>query len=210
MLTAFRFYNDIQSTLPFLPYDKVRLATRLGSCPPPLQEAFLEALYMTVRSLPTSSMPPYPEPQSARKAASLISALQFENAATRSMANNLIYLQALILMAIQAALQGSSTPQSGPSQSVWLGSAIGLAYQLKLHVPKQKELGHGGDNDSDEKLARRVWLTLVVLDKFQSSSTPTPGLIPDSATVLLPEDNQLLGDSTFHLTRKPFQNGFNT
>lgn len=147
-------------------------------------------------------MPPYPEPQSARKAASLITSLQFENAATQSIANNLIYLQALILMAIQAGFQGPSSPQSGPSQSVWLGSAIGLAYQLKLHIPKQKQLVHDGDNDTDEKLSRRVWLTLVILDKLQSSSTSSPGSIPDSATVLLPEDNQLLGDSTFHLTRK--------
>jgi hypothetical protein len=203
MLTGSRFYNDIWPTLPFLPHNKNNLSTRLASCPPTLRDAFLEALSITVRSFPVSNMPPYPEAQSTRTAANLISALQFENSSTRTLSSSLIYLQTLMLMAIEAGIQGPSTArtQSGPSQSVWLGSAIGLAYQMKLHIPNQKELVDDG-KDTDEKVARRTWLSLVILDKFNASSTSSPGSIPDSAIVLLPEDNQLLGDTTFHLTRK--------
>jgi len=152
-------------------------------------------------------MPPYQEPQSNRKAASLISTAQFENTTSRSMASNLICLQTMILMAIEADNHGppNMRNQGGPSQAVWLGSAIGLAYSLKLHVPNQKELSSDGDPDSDEKLARRCWLVLVTLDKFNASGTSSPGLIPDASVVILPEDQQF-GEGTFHLTSKSFQN----
>jgi hypothetical protein len=133
----------------------------------------------------------------------MIAAAQFDNPSARSISNNLIYLQAMILMAIEADHYGppAMRSHSGPSQSVWLGSAIGLAYSMKLHVPKQKEISSDGDADSDEKLARRCWLVLVTLDKFHASSTSSPGLIPDASVVILADDQQF-GDSTFHLTSK--------
>lgn len=202
MLTFPRYYSDIHPTLPFLPHNKNRLNTRLNSCPPILRDAFLEALYTTIRSL-SSNTPQYGESQSSRKAGSLIAAAQFDNPSTRSMPNNLIYLQAMILMAIEADHHGPSAMRShsGPSQSVWLGSAIGLAYSMKLHVPKQKEIVSDGDADSDEKLARRCWLVLVTMDKFHASSTSSPGLIPDASVVILADDQQF-GESTFHLASK--------
>jgi hypothetical protein len=202
LLTVSRYYNDIHPTLPFLPHNKNRLNTRLNNCPPILRDAFLEALYTTVRSF-SSNTPQYSEPQSSRKAASMIAAAQFDNPSARSISNNLIYLQAMILMAIEADHYGppAMRSHSGPSQSVWLGSAIGLAYSMRLHVPKQKEISSDGDADSDERLARRCWLVLVTLDKFHASSTSSPGLIPDASVVILADDQQF-GDSTFHLTSK--------
>ena len=198
------YYNTIHPTFPLLSYSKARLNSRLATCPASLRDAFLEALYATVRSISTSNMPPYQESQSTRRAANLIAAAQFENAANRTVATNLLYLQAMILMAIGADIHGPSTMggQSGPSQSVWLGSAIGLAYSMKLHVVKQKEMTQDGDRDSDENLARRTWLSLVILDKFHASATSSPVLIPDTSVVLLPEDQHLFGDVTYHLARK--------
>jgi hypothetical protein len=203
MLTHLRYYNDIHPTLPFLSHNKSRLNTRLNSCPPILRDALLEALYTTVRSFSSSNMSSYQEPQSSRKAASMIAAAQFDNPSARSMSNNLIYLQAMILMAIEADHHGplAMRSHSGPSQAVWLGSAIGLAYSMKLHVPKQMEIASDVDSDSDEKLARRCWLVLVTLDKFHASSTSSPGLIPDASVVILADDQQF-GDSTFHLASK--------
>lgn len=106
-------------------------------------------------------------------------------------------------MTIEADNHGPSAMRShnGPSQSVWLGSAIGLAYSMKLHVPKPKEIASDGDADSDEKLARRCWLVLVTMDKFHASSTSSPGLIPDASVVILADDQQF-GESTFHLASK--------
>jgi Fungal specific transcription factor domain len=202
-LTIPRYYKDIHPTLPFLPHNKNRLNTRLTSCPPILRDAFLEALYSAVRSFSSSNISPYQESQSTRKAASMIAAAQFDNPSARSMTNNLIQLQTMILMAIEAEHHGPPAMRDygGSSQAVWLGSAIGLAYSMKLHVPKQNEVASDGDPDSDEKLARRCWLVLVTLDKFHASSTSSPGLIPDASVVILADDQQF-GDNTFHLASK--------
>jgi len=201
VLNISSYYNDIHPTLPFLPHNKGRLNTRLNSCPPVLRDALLEALYTAVRSI-SSGVPQYQESQNSRKAASMIAAAQFDNPSARSMSNNLIYLQAMILMTIEADNgPPAMRSHSGSSPSVWLGSAIGLAYSMKLHVPRQKEIASDGDVDSDEKLARRCWLVLVTLDKFHASSTSSPGLIPDASVVILADDQQF-GDSTFHLTSK--------
>jgi hypothetical protein len=43
---------------------------------------------------------------------------------------------------------------------------------------------------------------LVNMDRWHAASMSTPLLIPDSAVVMMPEDQSLLGDSLYHLTRK--------
>ena len=130
-----RYYNVIHPTFPLLPNTKARLRSRLANCPITLREAFLEALYAAVRSLPSSTAPP-PDFQSTRKAVDLITASQFENVATRTMSTNLIFLQSLILMALESDNHGPATMrgQLGPPRAVWLGSAVGLSYHLKLHI----------------------------------------------------------------------------
>jgi hypothetical protein len=113
----------------------------------------------------------------------------------------LVYLQILLLLAIEAANRtpGTTRGHVGLSQSVWLGSAVGLAYELKLHEYKPPLTD---DPDSDEKLGRRIWWSLVIMDRWHAASMSTPLLIPDSAVVLMPEDQSLLGESLYHLTRK--------
>ena len=139
----------------------------------------------------------YQQPPSAQRASSLVINAQYESTTAPSTASDLIYLQAMILMAIEAENHG---PQAIRSQRFsWLGSAIGLAYSMKIHIPKKQD---SSDQDSDDKLARRAWLSLVVLDKFYASSTSTPGSIPDSSVVLLPEDLRFFGEATYNLTRE--------
>lgn len=164
----------------------------------------MEALYATVRSFSSQTASFYPELQPSRKAVGLIAASQFEIAAPKALSDNLVYLQTMILMAIEAGNQGPTNTRStsGPSQSVWLGSAVGLAYSLKLHIPKQGDKISDGDRDSDENLARRVWWSLVILDRFHASGTSSPVMIPDTSVVLLPEDHHLFGEATYHLARK--------
>jgi Fungal specific transcription factor domain len=171
----------------------------LASYPTTLREALYEALYAALRSFP--AVTPLPEHQNTRKAIQLWSAAQFEGATSRSLAINLAYLQILLLLSIEAVnrVPGTARGQNGVSQSVWLGSAIGLAYELKLHDYKPSLTD---DPDSDERLGRRIWWSLVNLDRWHAASMSTPLLIPDSAVVLMPEDQTLLGDSLYHLTRK--------
>ena len=130
-------------------------------------------------------------------------ACQAENAATRSLSTNIVYLQAIILMALYTELSGPAYTrmQQGMPGAGWLGLAVGLAYFLKLHVNRSYTNLGGGDPDSSEKLCRRTWWTLVTLDRWHASSTSSPVFIPDTSTVLVPEDKIVLGESAYHLAR---------
>jgi hypothetical protein len=107
-------------------------------------------------------------------------------------------------MALEADSRGPATMrgQLGLPRAVWLGSAVGLSYYMKLHIIRCREKSSDGDPDSDEKLSRRIWWVLVTLDRWHASSTSSPLLIPDTSVVLLPEDHVLLGEAGYQLTRK--------
>ncbi|KAF8534171.1 hypothetical protein BDD12DRAFT_757819 [Trichophaea hybrida] len=109
----------------------------------------------------------------------------------------------MVLMALEADNHGPSTVrgQSGLPRAVWVGGAVGLAYHLKLHHNRVGERFAHGDPDSDEKLGRRAWWVLVVLDRWHAISTSSPLFIPDSNVVLLKEDQMLIGMTPFHLVR---------
>lgn len=95
----------------------------------------------------------------------------------------------------------TNTGPGDPSWSLWLGSAVGLAYQMKLHVHKHSNKLTDNDADTDEKVCRRLWWVLVMMDRWHASSTTCPLLIPDSSVVLYPQDQALLGDVVYHLAR---------
>jgi hypothetical protein len=120
------------------------------------------------------------------------------------MATNLIYLQIMLLLAIEADNRdpASTRGQAGPPQSVWLGSAVGLAYSMKLHVQKMSSQQSENDPDSDDKLARRIWWSLVIMDRWHAASTASPLLIPDTSVVVYPEDQALLGENVYQLARE--------
>lgn len=193
-------YSAIYPTYPFLSSSKRGLGQRLGRCPPLLSEAFLEALYAAVRSSPTSNIPQQPERQGLRHANELLSAYQWETATTRNLLTNTIHLQTLIFMAIEADNHGVASLRGQQGRSIWLGSAVALAYSMKLHILRTN-LGDA-DADSDEKMARRTWWTLVIMDRWHAASTASPVLIPEASIVLLPEDQALLGETPYHLARK--------
>lgn len=197
------YYASIQSTFPMLPYSSARLNSRLSSCPATFRDAFLESLYATMRSFPPSNAAHYPDTSSTRKAVSLITASQFENSASRTLSTNIVLLQTMIFLAIEADAHGppAARAQPGPSQSVWLGSAVGLAYSMKLHIPKPIDTSQDSDMDSDEKVARRTWWSLIILDRYHASSTSSPVMIPDTSVVLLPDDQHVFGEDTYHLAR---------
>ncbi|RFU35137.1 hypothetical protein B7463_g1215, partial [Scytalidium lignicola] len=195
-----QYYTVIHPTYPILPQSSSRLSAKLSSCPNALRFAFLEALYAAVRSFQSTGSPST-DPQSAKKAMQLILAAQFENSASRSVSANLVYLQAMILLAIETENSTSVLRNSGFSRSMWLGAAVGLAYSMKLHLHKQPDKLSENDPDSEEKLARRIWWSLVIMDRWHASSTASPLLIPDSSVVIYPEDQSLLGDTVYNLAR---------
>lgn len=193
-------YNSIYATYPFLATSKRSLGQRLARCPPLLGEAFLEALYAATRSSPTSNIPQQPDRQDLRRANELLSAYQWETVTPRNLLTSTIHLQTLIFMAIEADNHGVASLRGQQGRSIWLGSAVALAYSMKLHTlrPNLEDV----DADSDEKSARRTWWSLVIMDRWHAASTASPVLIPEASIVVLPEDQALLGETPFHLARK--------
>lgn len=202
------YYRIIHQTFPLLPSNKTRLRQRLSDCPPSLREAFLVALDCLMRTFPTTMLPPNAEyPQALKKAGELLAKYPFDNPSSHTNATNLIYLQTLLLMALESDNHGPATirGQAGPSRAEWLGRAAGVAGQLEINVIRtdgQSILS--GDRDSEERLARRVWWVLFILDRWHASSTADLLKLPENSVVLLPEDQILLGESTYHLARLSF------
>lgn len=202
------YYRIIHQTFPLLPNSKQRLQQRLADCPTSLREAFLAALDCLMRTFPTTTLAPNPAYHTAlKKAAELLARYPFDNPSTHTNATNLVYLQTLLLMALETDNHGPATirGQAGPSRAEWLGRAAGVAGQLEINVIRTASSSvMEGDRDSEERLARRVWWVLFILDRWHASSTADLLKLPENSVVLLPEDQILLGESTYHLARLSF------
>lgn len=118
------------------------------------------------------------------------------------MATNLIYLQVMLLGAIEADNRDTARAQVGFLQSFWFGSAVSFAYSMKLHAQKIPIQQSENDSDSDERLARRIWWSLVIMDRWRAASESCPLLIPDTSVVIFQEDQALLGENVYQLARK--------
>lgn len=198
-----RYYRIVHPTLPLLPHSKARLHSRLKQASATLRTAFLLATDCAVRSSPTTQLKPRTEARfNTRLVAELISSSQYQDVSTRTFTSDLMYIQALILMFLEADNHGPAAlrSQNGPPRSEWLGRAIGMANHLKLNVPRFGE-PYSDDADADDKLARRVWWILFILDRWHASSTSNPLLLPDHASLLLSEDQHVLGESIYQLAR---------
>lgn len=202
------YYRIIHQTFPLLPHSKNNLRKRLGDCPSGLRESFLIVLECTMRTFPSSTLRAnHTYAPSMKRAAELLASYPFENPQSHSSSTNLVYLQTLLLMALESDNHGPATVrgQAGPSRSEWLGRAAGVAGQLEINLVRPRErFVTEGDPDSEERLSRRVWWVLFILDRWHASSTADLLKLPENSVVLLPEDQILLGESTYHLARLSF------
>jgi hypothetical protein len=109
----------------------------------------------------------------------------------------------MLLMAVEASNRGPPNSEAPGSalQAIWLGSAVGLAYSMKLHMARTAS-ETDTDTESEEKLLRRIWWSLVIMDRWHASSTSSPLLIPESSVILYPADLGVLQDAMYHLARK--------
>lgn len=196
------YYLHVHTTFPLLPHNKRSLATRIQNSPPLLQQAFYETINAVVRAL-TGQPSSYQHSQALQRAAILFGTVLPEDI-DRSKAVGVVFLQTLLLLVIEVNSHGPSgvNSQAVHLQSMLLGAAVGLAYSMRLHLHNPSDLASDPDRDSDDKLARRCWWTLVILDRLHASSTNSPLLIPDTTAVILTDDQSVLGESMWHLARK--------
>src|SRR5438874_2665703 len=120
-LTLSSYYKYIHNTYPLLSLTKSRLSSRLAACPGPVRDAFFEALYAAVRSFPSAT--PL-EPRNTKQAINLMTTALFDNPSVRSPTTNLIYLQTMMLLAIEAGNRpyDLSREDATHTPSPWLGT----------------------------------------------------------------------------------------
>ncbi|KAI1451541.1 hypothetical protein F4805DRAFT_451072 [Annulohypoxylon moriforme] len=201
--TAFSAYlNIVHPCFPLLAASKARVEGQLAQCPPPLRDAFIEALYLSMQSF--VSVPGLYTTADIGSVTRMIAEWESDSTA-RTPIVNLVHLQTLILTALMTdnyevpSLKGE---HGGPSKSSILGRAVGLAYTMRLHV---SGLETTPDNqmepDSSENIAIRAWWTLIMLDRWNAISTASPLFIPNDSVVILPSLNSVLGENVYHLAR---------
>ncbi|KAI9712782.1 MAG: Glucose-responsive transcription factor [Bogoriella megaspora] len=195
---AFQAYHDnIHPTLPFLPVSKKSLSMRLGRCPPKLRDAFLIAL-------DSASRPHHADiPLNIQQSTQLLHEIGDPTGFPRPI--RLIHLGTLILLVISTDIRGpGDAVQIAHITSETLSKAIELALGLKLHHLQGRDLSSTTDIDSDDRLARRMWWTLFILDRFLAAGNDRTPLISDSNAHLQPNDEALLGPITFSLAQLSF------
>jgi hypothetical protein len=153
-------------------------------------------------------------------------AFQTDERGQPSLSRNLLHLQTLLILALNADRRSFAAPQqngfpvSGSKERGYtarfvgsiIGAAWGCANELKLSESSgvsRKRYHSGiesppdsiGDLDSEECLVRRAWWVLVILDRWRSVSTSSVPLISDDKINLRDTDAAVLGESAFHLVR---------
>ncbi|RYP75829.1 hypothetical protein DL771_002093 [Monosporascus sp. 5C6A] len=196
------YLNVVHQCYPLLAASKDRVEDRLLQCPPLLRDAFVEALYGTMQSF--VSVPGLYTNGDISSASRLITEWE-SDPSPRTPVMNLVHLQTLALMAIATDNYGPPSlkgEHGGASKPSVLGRAVGLAYSMRLHIPR-KDIDSDAefDVDSDENVATRAWWTLVMLDRWNAISTSSPLFIPNDSVVIVPSLELLLGDGVYHLAR---------
>ncbi|EEB06871.1 transcription factor [Schizosaccharomyces japonicus yFS275] len=195
-----RYYLLIHSTFPILHHSKARLRAELENAPVHLRSSCLHAIYSLVNRPPFSSQG-HSFHNTPSKAIGMLNLLC---TSVQVLSNRILHLQTMILLAIESDQRGPATitGKNGLPQSMWLGAAVGLACNMRLHM--QGHLSFKSiteDIDSSEALCRRAWWVLVVLDRWHSMSTCSPLFIPEQLIRLTFQDQKLLGSFPSHLVR---------
>ena len=173
-----------------LPDTHFELQSVLDRVSPNVREAFKAALAVAVKAGQAAV-----NESQAMTAADLCLAVKMNRSKDSSMYQNLVHLQALILMAIADELSGPVSSQNAN----WLGSAVTLANSLHLQKVQYTENISSSDVT---RLSRRVWLSLLVLDRWHAAGICSATLIHDENAHLVPSDHALLGSTPYHILRK--------
>jgi len=212
-----------------------RLHGYLSAAPVYLRNALLHSIYALTTLDQTTSAPSSPHSQAPTPAhmdhtlmaCNLLGSEAFQTDERHpSLSRNLLHLQTLLLLALNADKRSFAAPQqiSYPMSSTkecgyiarfvgsMIGAAWGCANELKFseisHISRKRNHSDMesppdtlGDLDSEECLARRAWWVLVILDRWRSVSTSSVPLISDDKINLRDSDATVLGESAFHFVR---------
>ncbi|OAA67354.1 c6 zinc finger domain containing protein [Niveomyces insectorum RCEF 264] len=207
----------VHPTLPFLASTRTRMLDLLDQCPQLLQHAFLVA----VRAATDALVESVPSSTGGGGRAALGLLVQWETEGSpRTTAHDLVHLQTLLLLAIEADSYGPASlkgQHGGLSKTALLARAVAVAYGMDLPAQQVGATaaaaaaaataspggadGQAEQFDTEARLALRAWWSLVVLDRWNGVAIGKPLLIPDSTVVLSPGLRPLLGESAYQFTK---------
>jgi hypothetical protein len=173
---------------------------RLANCPAKLREAFFLSLECCIRSFASKALPPLADTlsQLLQQCFNSVDSAKYcrsDADSSRQLYNNLVFCQALILLA-----SASDRPDSGVTGTTTelLGQIAGCIVSTGLNDSRILDVLKEQDQDLYHT-ARRVFWTAFVLDRFHASSRSTNAVIPLLSGTLSHEDRSALGEVGYHL-----------
>ncbi|KAK9370000.1 hypothetical protein V1509DRAFT_618224 [Lipomyces kononenkoae] len=198
------YYRLIHPIFPVLAQSRSRLRSRLVATTSPIRNACLYALYALVRGM----VSPQRGEQDLHRAIHELSEAQ-KDTSRLPLASSLLIIQTMVLLALEADNHGpAALDTSLRSRSHWLGSAIGLAHSLRLHMTPTllsdsvvSPAPDVSDIDSDVRQGRRIYLVICMMDRWHAVSLSVPLQIPDRTIHLVADDRVTLTTVPYHLVR---------
>lgn len=155
------YYQIIHPTLPILPSSKIRLREFLAACP---NSSLRDALLSGLNGL-AKKMSDHGAATSAHKPQLLNAVWDLAESSGGLITDQLpyesrsLYLVCLIFLFLYT------------DESMWLASAVSIAYSMDLHITT---------DTAHETGSRRLFLVLVILDSMNSAVKNLPPFIPQS------------------------------
>ena len=188
-----RWYLLHQPTFPILDPDVDHLRERLERSHPRLRDALMLAVYSVAHRGRTAAKRDMldaeinmAEFRSAQRTSAAPLESQFDVAQEK-----LTCLQVCVLLAIEADQRGLDASHT---VGVWLARSVAQAYDLRLHT-----------DDFDHPrlllLGKRLWYTLIILDRWHSASASTPPFINEFGVRMSTPERDVLGTLPTYLYR---------
>jgi hypothetical protein len=195
------YYHLIHPTLPILAADSSSL-NRLTGCPAGLRDAFFQALECAVRSFSASGLPQAEVSivQLLHRTLDLVEKAQHtldDGDSARRFYNHLVYTQSLAFLAFASDKSG---PGAMNSSAELLGRTAGRISQLGLNDAKMIQSVREQDPEAVD-VARRLFWTVFILDRFHASSMSKDLLMPLFCGSVSRDDFHALGEIGYHLAR---------
>lgn len=152
-------------------------------CPAPLRTAFIHAVLAVAQS----------SSGNVKLANNLLNDIE-SSETQQSQTEKIVHAQTLMLLLIDADWRGSTTLPAILSRAVALANSMQL-WRYKTIEPES-------DMDSEDNLLMRIWLSMVLMDRFHSVGTNKPTMIPDYSVVIPPGTKNIVGETCFYLLRE--------
>ncbi|KAK9459172.1 uncharacterized protein V1516DRAFT_681162 [Lipomyces oligophaga] len=209
------YYSEIAKYVPLLPSTSGVLKARLVATTPPIRNACLHALYGLIRGHHS----PKRGSQDKQRAMAYLMDADVDGAGAAQFASSLLAIQTLALCALEVSNRGVGPLTSVMHSTIaWLGCAIGFANGLRLFdyadplgPDFQRPQLHEGeeiDLNNDACVARRTYLSLFLIDRWNAAGQALPHLLIvggdseiDGVLRLTATDELIVGQSAFELIR---------